>query len=169
MALPILSVFFVGVFTSLPDAVAGYAGFIIGFIAICLGQFIRNDNWLHFLHVFEGAFLLAMLTIALFTYAGPLRVLLGYSERPVPYDPKPPEEGAKVNQTLWKFTYPVSALVMAVLALLLASLQLANQIMVVVFWICWGLVMISLLLAPVGDTELPPGENELAKKFEENS
>merc|ERR1719384_146600 len=159
MALPILSVFFVGVFTKVPDAVAGKAGFIIGFVAICLGQFLKDDNWLHFLHIFEGAFFFAMLTIAVVTYAGPLRTLLGASESPVPYEAKAPEDGAKVDQTPWKFTYPISAVVMAVLALLLTSLQLASQIMLVIFWVCWGLVMLGLMVAPVETVEPPTQEN----------
>merc|ERR1711920_1019172 len=101
VSLPILSVFFVGILTTLPDALAAKSGFVVGALCI-LGMQLLNgagNNPLyggdapayahvHFLHIFELAFLVAMETIAVMTYSPMLRQLLGGSARPTPYAAK---------------------------------------------------------------------------------
>merc|ERR1719277_2451778 len=87
VSLPILSVFFVGILTTLPDALAAKSGFLVGAACILGMQFLNGGFPLydeapayahvHFLHIFELSFLVAMEVIAVMTYSPMLRKLVG--------------------------------------------------------------------------------------------
>merc|ERR1712113_147956 len=102
VSLPILSVFFVGILTTLPDALAAKSGFLVGACCILAMQLLNGAGnnplyggdapafaHVHFLHIFELSFLVAMETIAVMTYSPKLRQFLGGSAKPTAYVEKP--------------------------------------------------------------------------------
>merc|ERR1712050_169067 len=56
VSLPIVTVFFVGIATALPDALSAKVGFVVALVACGLGQLVEG---LHFLHLFFVCFLFA--------------------------------------------------------------------------------------------------------------
>merc|ERR1711972_820496 len=120
VSLPIVTVFFVGIATALPDALSARVGFVVALVACGLGQLVDG---LHFLHLFFVCFLLAAAAMALVTYAPALRTSLGLAA-PVLYQQ---EEGAnKVDITPWKFLYPVIGMILTLLAILIVALQIGS-------------------------------------------
>merc|ERR1719277_1048808 len=172
ISLPILSVFFVGILTTLPDALAAKSGFIVGACVMLGMQALNPGNPLydeapafahvHFLHVFELAFLVAMEVIAIMTYSPVLRKLVGGSGTPTRYVPK-------ANQNVVDMT-PFASLHLIILGnaialtTLLAVLQFASVIGFYIFWLVWFVVATLLILAPVPDA-VPVDRKEAVGSF----
>merc|ERR1711920_29314 len=163
VALPILSVFFVGIFFKLPDALAGKTGFFVGLLCILLMQPLTKTFPFHegeppafttsFYHVYSLAFLLAMLVMVIMTYWPGLRSLLGGAPRPTPFVEK--ENQALVDMTPWQAMPTVIVSLCAVLTLLLASLQYASEGGFYLFWALWFLSFCALVFAPVPEAAKP--------------
>jgi len=168
VSLPILSVFFVGVFSALPDAVAGKSGFVVGAACILAMQtlnpgatFYDPDNvppyaTMHYLHIFEASFLVALEVIIIMTYWPSARSFLGASPRPVAFVAR--KGGEHVDTTFWKYLPFVICGITFALAWLLVTLQTASQTGFVLFWIIWLALSFALVCAPVPDA--PKGEGE---------
>jgi len=149
ISLPILAVFFVGIFFNKPDAFAAKVGFIVGAITIGgfqLAQFLGDREFLHFLHVFEFSFFVAIAAIILATYSKPFRRAFRQSEEAEPFVEK---LANNVDLTPWPFRYAVIVSTLAVLGWLLTSMQLANETMISIFWVLWLTVTAGMMLAPV--------------------
>merc|ERR1719356_1352040 len=110
VSLPILSVFFVGILTTLPDALAAKSGFVVGALCILAMQLLNGAGnnplyggdapayaHVHFLHIFELSFLVAMEAIAVMTYSPMLRRLLGGQGKPTRYVEKPDQNAVDMT------------------------------------------------------------------------
>merc|ERR1711920_946533 len=172
ISLPILSVFFVGIFTNLPDATAGKTGFVAGILCISFMQFLNAGNpfygsdvpdyaVFHFLRIFELSFLLAMEIICIMTYWPKGRQLVGGSARPTAYEA--PKGRHVVDMTPWSPLMIVIIALIAVLTLLLGALQFASESAFYVFWVMWFLVALGLMMAPVPTATEPEGMGQAAK------
>jgi len=139
ISLPIVTVFFVGIAASMPDAFAGKVGFLVAFVAICAGQAIPD---LQFLHLFFICFVVAALTIALFTYVPSLRTLCKRTAVPEVYTC---DKTGVVDMTPWKPMKFISGAILVLLALLICSLQFASFWLHIAFWVCWALALATLL------------------------
>jgi len=166
-AVPVIAVFFVGIMTTIPDALAAKSGFVVGFVCV-IGMQVFNpgdDNPLylgegvdpppyatiHFLHIMALSFLLALETIAVMTYSPMLRRLLGGNG--TDGTPKPYVQQTKNMVDMTPFTWlPLTILGNIItLTTLLAVLQLSSVVGFIVFWILWIVVCTLLILAPVPD------------------
>merc|ERR1719245_116174 len=96
VSLPILTVFFIGMAASFPDAFAAKIGFATAIVLGIAGQFIAD---LHFLHMFFIGFIVSTSVIALVTYT-PVRKCFG---KPPPVKYVDPEGGAKVDISDWAY------------------------------------------------------------------
>merc|ERR1719162_683847 len=97
VSLPIVVVFFVGIASKMPDAVAAWVGFGVASAVMIAGQFWSG---LHFLHIFFIGFLLGVASMALVTYAPGVRKVLRLA------DLKAYEEAsgkAMVDMTPWRW------------------------------------------------------------------
>mmetsp|Transcript_70011 Transcript_70011/g.146386 ORF Transcript_70011/g.146386 Transcript_70011/m.146386 type:complete len:607 (+) Transcript_70011:131-1951(+) len=139
ISLPIVTVFFVGIAASLPDAFAGKVGFVVAFVTICAGQAIPD---LQFLHLFFICFVLASSTIALFTYVPALRTLCKREAVPETYVC---DKTGVVDMTPWKPMYFIAAAILVLLVMLICSLQFASFGLHIAFWVCWFLVLAALM------------------------
>merc|ERR1712151_1420900 len=162
VGLPILSIFFVGIFSKLPDALAGKTGFVVGLLSILVMQPLTDDfpfysgdapafATISHYHIFELAFLLAMQVIIIMTYWPGLRSLLGGAPRPTPFVEK--ENQALVDMTPWQAMPMVIVSLCAALTLLLASLQIASEAGFYLFGALWFLSCCALVFAPVPEPE----------------
>jgi len=144
VALPIITIFFVGIISSLPDAFAAKFGFLVGTLACGLGQL--GTPTLHYLHVYFVSFVVAAGAMVVATFVGPLRKLLRQSERPAPYSP--PTNRAKVNMVPWRPRYWMVCAILCLIALLIVSLQVGKAWFFYTFWALWGGALIVLLVLP---------------------
>jgi len=144
VALPIITIFFVGIISSLPDAFAAKFGFLVGTLACGLGQL--GTPTLHYLHVYFVSFVVAAGAMVVATFVGPLRKLLRQSERPAPYSP--PTNRAKVNMVPWRPRYWMVCAILCLIALLIVSLQVGKAWFFYTFWALWGGALIMLLVLP---------------------
>merc|ERR1711920_234199 len=165
VSLPIVSVFLVGIFTSLPDALAAKTGFLVGAVTIISMQAFNGaennpfyDNnapaWanLHFLRIFELSFLFAMEIIAIMTYSPMLRQLLGGKGTPTPPTPFVQKNNPAVDTTPFASLHLIILGNAVALTVLLFVLQQASLIGFYLFWLLWIMVCASLILAPVPET-----------------
>lgn len=164
VSLPILSTFFIGVFFTMPDAIAGKTGFMAG--AICIGflQLFNPQSYddppsyanIHYLHIFELSFIFAMEIIVIMTYWPAGRKCFGHADRPTAYVSR--TDGAKVDMAPWKpLPYIIVGLSLC-LTILLFILQTGNLTGFYLFWAVWILMAIALITAPVPDAVKPEGE-----------
>mmetsp|Transcript_121691 Transcript_121691/g.389302 ORF Transcript_121691/g.389302 Transcript_121691/m.389302 type:complete len:265 (-) Transcript_121691:366-1160(-) len=142
VSLPIVTVFFVGIAASLPDAFAAKVGFAVAAVTVGIGQFVPN---LQFLDLFFICFLLATASMALVTYFPAVRKSLGREPMTSPYECK---GTGVVDMTPWRPMYAIGCAIVVLLTLLVVSLQLASAWLFVVFWCAWLLVLGFLLLSP---------------------
>jgi len=166
MALPILTCFFFGIFTTKPDAFSGRCGFLLGLAAVGGGQYFTDNtqHWSHFLHIFEYAFLVAMLGVMMGTYVAPLRTAFGFPAVPIPYEP--PTGMAKVDTTWWTYAWPLAGCVTLCLILLLTAMQLSSYPLFITFWVVWALMCAGLIVAPTPEP-VPVEATELAARKSE--
>jgi len=160
VAVPAFSVFFVGILTTLPDALAAKSGFIVGAVCVILMQFLERDGavfygfeppayaTLHYLHIMTLSFLLAMEVTAIMTYSPMLRQLFGGTGTPTPYVQK---SKPAVDQTPFASLHLIILGISVALTTLLSVLQLSSVVGFYVFWLLWFVVAILLLWAPVPD------------------
>jgi len=139
VSLPIVTIFFVGIAASLPDAFAAKIGFVVGAVACGAGQFVP----IHYLHVYFCSFLIAAATMALLTYSPTVRKCLGREARPSSYTAR--QGAALVDMTAWKPLYSLVGGVLAVLVLLIISLQTGSNWLFYTFWILWAILAIALV------------------------
>lgn len=159
VAVPAFSVFFVGILTTLPDALAAKSGFVVGAVCVILMQLLEADGavfydeppayaTLHYLHIMTLSFLLAMEATAIMTYSPMLRQLFGGTGTPTPYVQK---SKPAVDQTPFASLHLIILGISVALTTLLSVLQLSSVVGFYVFWLLWIVVAILLLLAPVPD------------------
>eukprot|EP00913_Durusdinium_trenchii_P035945 g33632.t1 len=122
ISLPLVVIFLVGIGTSLPDAFAAKCGFAVGVCAVVAGQF---EETLHYFHTFFIAFVLATLTILVTTYVPCIRRLCGQAPKPVAHVQR--LGAAKVEMRPWRPVHPLVCGLLAVLAVLIISLQLGSE------------------------------------------
>mmetsp|Transcript_171438 Transcript_171438/g.549523 ORF Transcript_171438/g.549523 Transcript_171438/m.549523 type:complete len:379 (-) Transcript_171438:266-1402(-) len=135
VSLPIVTVFFVGIATSLPDAFSAKVGFAVAAVAVGAGQFVPE---LQFLHLFFIGFVLAASAMALMTYVPAVRRVLCQEPKPSPYECT---KTGVVDMTPWGPMYLVAGAVVVLLAMLVVSLQLASFWLFVAFWCVWFVAM----------------------------
>jgi len=143
VSLPIISVFLVGVLSSLPDGFAAKIGFAVGFFAIGFGQLFPA---VHYLHVYFISFILAVGAMLVTTYLPGLRRIL--RQKPVPEPYAFPMEGALVDLSSWMGLRYIAAAVFVALALLVVSLQSGSFLLFCAFWGFWLVMLVTLLLIP---------------------
>jgi len=150
VSLPIITIFFVGIAASLPDAFAAKTGFAVGALACGLGQLATEE--IHYLHIYFLAFLLAASAMAVAAWFRPLRRCFRLAERPSRY--APPQGFAKVHMAPWRPLYYIVASILAVIALLVVALQVGRAWLFYCFWAVWLLSMLTLMCLP----SRPPAE-----------
>eukprot|EP00930_Biecheleria_cincta_P048982 TRINITY_DN34224_c0_g1_i1.p1 TRINITY_DN34224_c0_g1~~TRINITY_DN34224_c0_g1_i1.p1 ORF type:complete len:610 (-),score=80.75 TRINITY_DN34224_c0_g1_i1:276-2105(-) len=143
VSLPIISVFLVGILSSLPDVFAAKVGFAVGALAVGCGQL---QSELHYLHVYFISFILAVGAMLLTTYLPGLRRLL--RQEPVPKPCAFSMEGALVELSPWMGLRCITAAVFVALALLVLSLQLGSLWLFCAFWGFWLVMLITLFVIP---------------------
>jgi len=164
-ALPIVTVFCVGLATRLPDAFAAKMGFAVGVITYGGCQFAKSPPYPHYLHLFAICFVAAVLTTLAATFISPLRKLFCQSPKPTPFSPK--EGGNVVDITPWKGLNPYCGVVAALVALISIALQLGSQVLFYVFWIAWICTLLTLIFVLRANTSEHMGK-EVACDAEES-
>lgn len=149
LSLPLVSIFFVGIATSLPDAFAEKVGFAVGVVAIAAGQFVP-ESYLHFFHVYFLAFVLAVSSVFIATYIPCLRRMCGRIGRPISYVQR--TDKAVVDLVRWRPTYILVAGLMVVLTTLIVSLQIGSEELFYSFWALWLVVLTTLLFWTAAST-----------------
>eukprot|EP00439_Symbiodinium_sp_Y106_P084955 s301_g27.t1 len=149
LSLPLVSIFFVGIATSLPDAFAAKVGFAVGVVAIAAGLFVP-EQYLHFFHVYFVAFVLAVSSVFIATYIPCLRRMCGQIGRPISYVQR--TDKAVVDLARWRPTYRLVAGLMVVLATLIISLQIGSKELFYSFWALWLAVLSTLLFWTAAST-----------------
>ncbi|CAK9083589.1 unnamed protein product [Durusdinium trenchii] len=152
ISLPLVVIFLVGIGTSLPDAFAAKCGFAVGVCAVVAGQFVPEET-LHYFHTFFIAFVLATLTILVTTYVPCIRRLCGQAPKPVAHVQR--LGAAKVEMRPWRPVHPLVCGLLAVLAVLIISLQLGSEALFYTFWAFWLMVLVTLLFWRVRPKENP--------------
>lgn len=159
VSLPIVSVFFIGVATALPDAFSAKVGFSVAVLAVALGQFLPN---IQFLHVFFVCFCVSTATTATMTYWPRIRKLFGIAPVPTPYCPS--TDRAKVSMVAWPYLNVFNVSTVLLLALLVVSLELGLFWMFVVFLCSWALAVLALVLAPTRAVTVPVSTCKMPEK-----
>jgi SSS family solute:Na+ symporter len=150
-ALPIVTLFCVGLATRLPDAFAAKCGFAVGVVTYGACQFVEGKpGWPHYLHLFAICFVIAVSTIMAATYISPLRKLFCQSPKPVPFEQK--KGGNVVDITPWKGLYPYCGVVTALVALISIALQIGSQVLFYIFWIAWMCALMTLIFVLRAET-----------------
>lgn len=147
VSLPIVTVFFVGMAASMPDAFAAKVGFGVAVVTGTVGQLISE---LHFLHLYFIGFLLAAGAMALTTYVPAVRKLLRQLPTPPPYVDAKDEN--KVSIAPWASLRPMVAAVTALLAFLIVTLQVGSSGMFYTFWAVWLCAIVTLMWLPSGSS-----------------
>merc|ERR1712048_992385 len=153
VSLPIVTIFFIGISTKMPDAFAAKVGFFVGVVACGLGQLVTNTKFglesapfhVHFLHIYFAAFIVAALATALVTYIPAVRACLG---KPLCAPYQEPAGVALVDMTRWPSLYSMVGLVLALMAILTVALQVGSDFLFYVFWALWLLALVILLSRP---------------------
>jgi len=149
-SLPILTIFLVGIYTVRPDAFSAKFAFVVGAVAYGLCQLIPRDE-VNFLHTFFACFILATASMALATFAPPLRRCLGQQPRPTPYEPQPTP---KVSISPWRWVVRIVVAIFALVALLTLSLQIGSLALFVAFWVLWVVSVVVLMALPCSENSL---------------
>jgi SSS family solute:Na+ symporter len=142
-ALPIVTVFCMGLATRLPDAFAAKVAFPFGVVTYGACQFWQGPRAPHFLHLFALCFVGSVLTMLAATYISPLRKLFCQSPKPTPHIPK--KGGNVVDLTPWRGLHPYCGAVTALVALISIAFQLGSQVLFYAFWIAWVCAMVTLI------------------------
>jgi len=145
VSLPIVTIFFVGIATALPDAFAAKVGFSVAALSCGFMQFWSG---IHFLHRFFMCFLLAAAAMALTTYVPSIRRIFGaFGVKTQPEAYTDAVDKALVDLSPWKFLPLVSAAVVVLLALLIVALQFASPELFYAFWCLWIVALVCLMAA----------------------
>jgi len=151
-SLPIITIFLVGIYTVRPDAFSAKFGFVVGAVIYGAGQFIPKD--INYLDVFFVCFILALASMAVATYAPPLRKLF-HQDPPREFEPKP---RPVVDLTPWGWLYRIIALIVALVAVLTISLQIGSMGLFIAFWVAWIGGTVALIALPTGTGKLEAGK-----------
>eukprot|EP00928_Gymnodinium_smaydae_P033542 TRINITY_DN24000_c0_g1_i1.p1 TRINITY_DN24000_c0_g1~~TRINITY_DN24000_c0_g1_i1.p1 ORF type:complete len:659 (-),score=87.46 TRINITY_DN24000_c0_g1_i1:255-2177(-) len=143
VSLPIVTIFFVGIATAMPDAFAAKVGFAVAVVACAIGQVWDG---LHYLHLFFAIFAVSVFAMGLATYVPFIR--RACCREPVPLAYSDAKNKALVDMGQWSFMLPIIALIMASLALLIVSLHLGSAWLFCTFWGFWGIVIVTLMALP---------------------
>lgn len=162
VSLPIVTIFFVGIATSMPDAFAAKVGFVVGVVTCALGQLVTNTDLglasapfrVHYLHVYFAAFIVAAATMAVVTYIPKVRACLRRPLSPTAY--QEPAGIALVDMVMWRYLYPMIGLVLFLMVILTVGLQLGSELLFYVFWALWLVALVTLLFVFTSRPESPP-------------
>mmetsp|Transcript_3826 Transcript_3826/g.11248 ORF Transcript_3826/g.11248 Transcript_3826/m.11248 type:complete len:619 (-) Transcript_3826:98-1954(-) len=160
-SLPIVTIFFVGIATKLPDAFAAKLGFAVGVGAYGACQFLTSPHWLH---LFFMCFLLACATMMIGTYAKPLRRLFCVSGTPKMFEPK--KANAVVDLTPWAPLNIYCVAVAVLVAVISVALQIGSKSFFYVFWAAWLGLLFTLFALPVGESD---GDSSADENSDESS
>jgi SSS family solute:Na+ symporter len=151
VSLPIVTIFFVGIATSMPDAFAAKAGFVVGVVSCGLGQLVTNTDLglasapfhIHYLHVYFASFVVAASSMAVLTYIPTVRTLLRRPSRPTPY--QEPSGIALVDMARWRYLYPMVGLILLLIVILTVDLQVGIEWLFYVFLASWLVTLVTLM------------------------
>jgi SSS family solute:Na+ symporter len=151
VSLPIVTIFFVGIATSMPDAFAAKVGFVVGVVTCGLGQLVTNTDLglasapfhTHYLHVYFAAFIVAASTMAVLTYIPTVRTCLRRPSRPTPY--QQPSGIALVDMATWRYLYPMVGFILLLMVILTMDLQLGIEWLFYVFLALWLVTLVTLI------------------------
>jgi len=154
VSLPILTVFFVGIASKMPDAFAAKIAFAAGIITGVGGQYVE----MHYLHVFFFNFLIGVAVMAIMTYVPLARKLFCVDPHPKPYGELQGE--AVVDVTPWRYLNRMVFCVLTILVTLVVALQVGEAWMFYSFWAIWLTVFVS-LMAHRASTSIAPAKMDL--------
>mmetsp|Transcript_125477 Transcript_125477/g.360666 ORF Transcript_125477/g.360666 Transcript_125477/m.360666 type:complete len:654 (-) Transcript_125477:264-2225(-) len=143
VSVPILTVFVVGILTSLPDAFAAKIGFAVAVVFSIAGQFVPG---IHYLHIFFICFCFGVLSMLAVTHVKPLRRLLRGEVPLVPYVDATTD--AMVDLSTWAYLPWVVTAILIVLAALVWALQVGESSLFYTFVAMWLATALTLLVLP---------------------
>jgi SSS family solute:Na+ symporter len=178
VSLPIVTIFFIGIATSMPDAFAAKVGFAVGVLACGCGQLFTNTSFglasapfhVHYLHVFFISFLVAATAMAMVTYLPSVRVCFGQAPQPNVY--QEPVGIALVDMRRWGSLYHMSFIILILMVVLTVALQFGLNWLFYTFLVLWILSMLILFLMPLGrNSQAAAADNDAneVKKDKESS
>ncbi|CAK0844538.1 unnamed protein product [Prorocentrum cordatum] len=142
-ALPIVTVFCVGLATRLPDAFAAKMGFAVGVVTYGGCQFVKSPPAPHYLHLFAICFVGSVLTMLAATYISPLRKCFCQSPEPTPCPDK--KAANVVDITPWRGLLPYCGVITVLVALISVALQVGSKVLFYAFWIAWVGALLMLI------------------------
>lgn len=155
VSLPVMTVFLVGVCSARPDAFAAKVGFAVGAAAYGCGLAIPWN--VHFLDLFMGCLVIALLAVGLVTWVPSLRTCC--CQPPCRQPPAPPKLVPLVSTARWPWARTLAAAVAVLVTVLTASLQTGSLELFLVFWVAWAATACALATLTTADvTDAPAGK-----------